>query len=261
VWTTLRDGSRILVNVNDVIGRTIYFCADHDPKLSWVLRRVLRPGDCCIDVGAHMGVISLQAARLVGGRGVVHAFEPQPVLAAMLNQSTAANGYAQLRVHDIALSEADGVLPLYVPRGGDTGVATFDGEFAPGRDVVESPVRHAGEFLASLDLPPIRLLKLDIEHHEDAFFRGAAGFLERHRPDVVLFESHDRGLGFWGRFPVAALGSLGYVIYQIPKSLLAPRPIPIAKPSDPPGRGWDFLAVRLGAPALAGLGRLASTPA
>jgi FkbM family methyltransferase len=199
-------------------------------------------------------VISLQAARLVGAAGAVHAFEPQPALASMLRQSAAANAYGQLHIHEVALSERDGTLPLFVPRRGDTGVATFDREFAPGRENVDVPVRRSGDFLAALALPRIRLLKLDIEHHEDAFFRGASEFLGSTPPDAVLFESHDRGLGFWERPPVRALLSLGYELYQLPKSLRAPRPVALAQPAPPPVRGWDFLALRRSAGGCGTLG-------
>lgn len=243
VWTRLREGPWILVNVNDVIGRTVYFCADHDPKIAWVCRRVLREGDCCVDVGAHMGAVALVAAQRVGSRGVVHAFEPQPALAEMLGRSAARNGYDQLRVHAVALSDRDGVRPLYVPAAGNTGVATFDDEFAAGREALSVPVRRAGACFRELGIPHVRLLKLDVEHHEEAFLAGAEEVLGADPPDVVLFESHDRGTPFWERPTVAKLDATGYRIHRIPKSLGLPRPEPLRRPESPRGPGWDFLAV------------------
>src|SRR5438067_1424811 len=87
VTTDLRDGSRIRVRPGDYIGRAVFFFGDLDPKLRWVFSRVLRPGDAALDIGANCGVMSLFAARLVGPAGQVHAFEPQPDLAALLRES------------------------------------------------------------------------------------------------------------------------------------------------------------------------------
>src|SRR5439155_22518055 len=99
VTTTLRDGSRIRVRPGDYIGRALYFFGDFDPKLRWVFDRLLRPGDVVFDVGANFGAMTLFAARRVGPGGAVHAFEPQPDLAALVRESAALNGYGNVRVH------------------------------------------------------------------------------------------------------------------------------------------------------------------
>jgi Protein-L-isoaspartate(D-aspartate) O-methyltransferase (PCMT) len=47
--------------------------------LQWI-RETLKPGDTFFDVGAHPGWMSLVAAKRVGRRGSVIAFEPSPSL-------------------------------------------------------------------------------------------------------------------------------------------------------------------------------------
>lgn len=42
------------------------------------MRRLLRPGDVVLDIGANMGYMSIMASRFVGASGHVHAFEPSP---------------------------------------------------------------------------------------------------------------------------------------------------------------------------------------
>src|SRR5690606_28121969 len=72
----LHDGSRLDV-VNDQTGRAVALLGDIDRKVSTVIQRFVRPGDCVLDVGANLGVMTLYAARRVGSTGLVHAFEPQ----------------------------------------------------------------------------------------------------------------------------------------------------------------------------------------
>ena len=77
-FARLRNGDRLLVDVSDFIGRTIYYLGDYDPKITWLCKRILGRGDTMLDVGANMGVVTGYASKIVGPEGHVHAFEPQP---------------------------------------------------------------------------------------------------------------------------------------------------------------------------------------
>ena len=50
----------------------------YEPETQGELALRLQPGDMFVDVGAHIGLFSVLAARLVGSRGQVLAFEPDP---------------------------------------------------------------------------------------------------------------------------------------------------------------------------------------
>src|SRR5947208_1901642 len=71
-------GGEVLVPLDDLVGRALYFFGDLDPKLTWVIRRLLEPGDIALDIGANLGFLSLFMAKIVGAHGAVHAFEPNP---------------------------------------------------------------------------------------------------------------------------------------------------------------------------------------
>jgi FkbM family methyltransferase len=202
-----------------------------------------------------MGVVATYAAGRVGPGGAVHAFEPQPRLAATLRQSAALNGYRHLHVHAVALSSADGELPLYVDPD-ETATASFTRPDYP-TEVVRVPVHHAGRALQALALPAIRLLKLDVEGHEAAFLEGAREYLQGHPPDVILFESHPSPTPFFRRRPVSVLRALGYELFQVPKALCRMSLRRLAAPDAPAGPGFDFVALRPGAPAL---GRAGGSP-
>ena len=57
-----------------------------------MLRRLVRPGMLVLDVGANVGLYSLLLARLVGERGCVYSFEPEPHLCATLRENCGSNG-------------------------------------------------------------------------------------------------------------------------------------------------------------------------
>lgn len=235
----LRDGGRLFVRSQDFIGRAILLTGDYDPKLTWLCRQVLRRGDTMLDVGANQGVVTAYAARLVGPTGFVHAFEPQPELAALLSRSMTLNGYHHVQVHPYALSNSDGHRSLHGPPG-SSGMATLEPD-GGGSVLAESvEVRRAGDVFQAIALSPIRLLKVDIEGHEESFLQGCLDYLRRSPPEVVAFESH--GVApFHARPAVAMLRRIGYAFYQVPKALVAMRLNPVAGKDT--GRGFDYVAV------------------
>ncbi|MBS1661813.1 MAG: hypothetical protein JST68_12275, partial [Bacteroidetes bacterium] len=61
----------------------------------YFLKKIIRPGDWCIDIGAHLGYFTLQLSELTGSQGKVFAIEPMSsfhgVLESLLQKKKAAN--------------------------------------------------------------------------------------------------------------------------------------------------------------------------
>src|SRR5262249_5602474 len=108
-------GGEVLVPLDDLVGRALYFFGDLDPKVTWVIRRLLEPGDLALDIGANLGFLSLFMAKIVGPHGAVHAFEPNPVLCNILSQTFARNHDFKIRLHPVALGASTGEMELCVP--------------------------------------------------------------------------------------------------------------------------------------------------
>src|SRR5260370_41721829 len=52
-----------------------YACGTYEPAIEKAMLSDLKPGSVFYDVGAHIGILSLVAARIVGKSGAVFAFE------------------------------------------------------------------------------------------------------------------------------------------------------------------------------------------
>lgn len=63
-----------------------------------LFERCIRSGDTVIDVGAHIGLYSLVAARAAGPGGHVYAFEPLESNRLLLSRNIEANGYTTITV-------------------------------------------------------------------------------------------------------------------------------------------------------------------
>src|ERR1044071_6938865 len=56
----------------------LYVRGEYEPTIAMLVRNLLGPGDCYLDVGANIGVHVLTAAERVGAQGQVIAVEPNP---------------------------------------------------------------------------------------------------------------------------------------------------------------------------------------
>ena len=213
----LRDGSLIHLELNDYGGRSMYYFGDYDPKITRVLRRTLSPGDNVVDIGANFGLISLQAAKIVGSNGAVHAFEPQRGLADQIKTSARLNGYRQLTVHPTALSDSDGETTMFVSPG-VTGAASLVREDLAGVQTESVSTANAGSYLDALELNSVQLLKIDVEGHELTVLKAAEDWLRKVKPSAVLFETQDHEIPLRERPVVEFLDSLGYKFYPIGKA-------------------------------------------
>lgn len=153
-----------------------FWCTD------FILRHV-EPGQLVFDVGANLGYYTVMMGEAVGPGGEVHAIEPNPRLAALIEQNLALNGTAGVtRLHRAAAHSASGVpLRFLEPRGDPK-----NGHILRPEDGAQ-----AGEYaVASLRLDdvtdrPVHFLKVDVEGAEAQVWAGMQGLLDR-SPEVIL---------------------------------------------------------------------------
>lgn len=216
----LHNGSRVHV-LNDFVGRATLFVGDLDRKVSWTAQRALRPGDVFLDVGANIGVVSMYAAAAVGPSGAVHSFEPQKNLAGMIEESARLNGFTNVTVHPVGLSDQDATLQLHVPAD-NPGAASLESDRPWERTALAVEVREATAYLSALRLPHVRVMKIDIEGHEGTFLGAARGFFAATPPDVVIFEEQERPAT--DALPVRLLSEYGYDVFGLPHAKLRLHP-------------------------------------
>lgn len=219
VVTTLRNGARMWVNPSDFAGLYVYYTGGIDRKLLWLLKKLLRPGDTFLDIGANIGVASIYASDIVGPAGCVHAFEPQADLARKIAESAELNGYENVRAHPAGLSSKDEEVIMTMPAGDRTSASVS--RDSPSSKSMTVKLLSAADFLPTLDLSQIRLVKIDVEGHEYTILSSAEAFFDGCMPEAFTFESNveQRNIPFKERPVVAWLQSRGFKFVGVPKAL------------------------------------------
>jgi FkbM family methyltransferase len=150
-----------------------------------LIERILRPGDTFVDVGAHIGLHTLAAARVLRGSGRVIAIEPSEVSAGLLQRSVALNGLTEtVTVHVTAAGGIDGHASLFIGAvSSHHSLYPLDPPEASAVGSVDVPVARLDSLLAGE--PHVDLIKIDAEGAELEVLEGARSTVSLN-PDIGL---------------------------------------------------------------------------
>jgi FkbM family methyltransferase len=190
-----------------------------------VFASLVRSGDRVIEVGGHIGYISLLFARLVGPGGSVHVFEPGPNNLPYLRHNVASHG--NVSIVDKAVGDEVGVLPMHIEDltgQNNSMVAEFAGLAVNQRNAVRANVVQHLVDVTTLDTYLDQehcspdFIKIDVEGFEWEVLRGARATLQRCHPALMVeVQSHRTQIGEF-------LKDLGYRLYAADGRRLAEIP-------------------------------------
>jgi FkbM family methyltransferase len=168
-----------------------------EPPLPSVVAATLRrwPGTF-LDVGANTGLYSL-IATAADHRAAAIAFEPVPVIAALLRDNLALNeGGARVTVDELAIGDARGVATLHLPVPQPDGTIETSASLEP--DFKEDIGATLEVRTCPLDdawrdhgHPTVTMIKIDVEGSEARVLSGAREVIAAHQP-VISVEVLDR---------------------------------------------------------------------
>lgn len=161
---------------------------DYEPHVMRTVSELVRPGDGVVNVGAHLGIYSTLIAQLVGPRGKVWAFEPDPRVYPLLVRNIKANYFDNIvQPYPVAIGDRIGTERLFLSKA--SGYSSFFKPWAGQGQVLEVPCLTLDSFLESQGWPTVSLVLMDIEGGE---YRALSGMrqtiLRNHSIIRVLFE-------------------------------------------------------------------------
>lgn len=102
-WASFQ-GHKMYVGARDkVITPTLLNHGVWEAYQTRIFKRVIKKGMNVVDLGANIGWYTLIAAKLVGKRGKVYAFEPEPYNCAILTKNVQLNGYTNTIIEQKAV--------------------------------------------------------------------------------------------------------------------------------------------------------------
>jgi FkbM family methyltransferase len=186
-------GKGLSVNLDVRFGMN-YVAGDYESWVEPALLSHLRPGAVFYDVGAHIGILSMLAARIVGTTGAVFAFEPDPDNVVRIEENARRNMLSQIRAIPCAAWSSGGRLQFEraSPQSSRNEGALATEPKPCGGNVIEVDAIALDDF--AREHPPPTLIKIDVEGAEASVLRGSEEIFSSIRPALIC-EVHNEQAG------------------------------------------------------------------
>jgi FkbM family methyltransferase len=189
----LPDKLIIWARLSDTQGALLYVYGTTEFYGTSLVRRLIQNGDTVIDVGANLEEYTLLAAKHVGRKGRVLAFEPNPGTCELLSRSVTANGFDNVTLCRVALSDVTGHAYLENSNAANSGLARLAPQMTDesrNSPMLEVQRDRLDAIIEREHITHVAFVKLDVEGFEPAVLRGAERLLARDKP-FVFWEVND----------------------------------------------------------------------
>jgi FkbM family methyltransferase len=180
----LRSGALIQTTQVDHLQLLLYYFGTFEPECLAAMHRIIKPGDTVLDVGANIGLFTLEASLSVGSSGRVIAIEAMPEHATAVVHSARSNGMMNVEVISVAAGDRIGEAILTLPRNTNYGMFTL-GDVA-GDVSFKVPVQRIDDIVAERGVKSVAFIKMDIEGSELNALIGAEQTLRNFHPTILI---------------------------------------------------------------------------
>jgi FkbM family methyltransferase len=177
---------------DDLQSSFYYFMPEnYEHETQRYIRNYVKPGMVALDIGAHVGLMSLLLAHKVGKTGKVYSFEPNKENFLQFQRNIDLNSLSQVQASQKALSNKSGEDYL-VHAGHSSGY--FLSNAKPNTDnrlqLEKISTLTLDEFVDEHNLSKIDLVKLDAEGGEHLVLEGGKKALKRGVVPNIICEVH-----------------------------------------------------------------------
>ncbi|MDD2665847.1 MAG: FkbM family methyltransferase [Methanocellales archaeon] len=200
------DGQKMVAIFDPATKDLLYYTNNYEPLISSLFCSMLEEGMVVLDIGASLGYYTLLAAKRVGDKGEVIAFEPDPVAFCGLLENIRINGWKNVRAFQFAVSDSNGERKM--------GNLTAHKSFA----IKNNTIGIITVNTISLDS------FLDVDGAELEVINGMKKILAKGKAKIIfeVTPSHLSSLGYSAEKIEEILKQYNYNIYSITKSGLIP---------------------------------------
>jgi len=182
-----------------------------------LFKELIKKGMVVVDIGANIGYFTLLAARLVGEKGRVFAFEPEPYNYSLLCKNVGANGCNNVTVVQKAVFNESGKMRLFLEKRNLGGHSLSKAGILNGTGFTTIDVISLDEFFRNKGFK-IDVIKMDAEGSEMGILQGMANLISESDNLRIITEFSPALLRGFGFSPIVFLNKLkecGFTLYEI----------------------------------------------
>ena len=177
------NGIKYSLDISDLVGWYIYWGFSDAPRRK--LYSLITKGSTVIDVGANLGEVALNAAKLVGTGGKVYAFEPFPANYKKLAANLELNSFANLFIFNKGLGNEPHKVAM-VAEENNAGMNRIASGAELGKTDALVEIIKLDDFVREKGLSSVDLIKIDVEGYEMNVLKGGIETIKQFRPKLFV---------------------------------------------------------------------------
>ncbi|OGP57956.1 MAG: hypothetical protein A2V65_11000 [Deltaproteobacteria bacterium RBG_13_49_15] len=189
----------------------------HENYEKRLLKEIVKEKMTVFDIGANIGFYTLLFAELVGNKGTIYSFEPDPLNYRLLVKNVLVNGYQNVHFIEKAISGTIGEVKLYLSDEHTGDHRIYDPN--DGRRSIDVKSTTILEVVKETVIPDI--IKLDIQGSEFLALTNISHLLNKNKYLKIICEFWPKGMIACGQSPMEFLQFLekcGFQIFIIDES-------------------------------------------
>lgn len=212
---------QILINVNPTehIQRQLFWYGYYEKPVGDLLKKLLRPGNTFVDVGANIGYFSLLASGNFP-RGRIISLEPVSKSFEALKANIALNKINNIEAFNIAAGKTEETSTIYLAGDDNTGMSSLHQPENYSGQTEMVKVTRLDQLAVDLKLEQIDVIKIDVEGYELAVLEGMKEVMEKFRPHILL-ELNPHTLSYFNLKPADVINytaGFSYDAYSLAES-------------------------------------------
>ena len=170
------------------LGLTVSHYGTYEKSESKIMEEEIKVGNIVVDVGANIGLHTLNMARIVGNTGQVFAFEPDPSNFKILEKNVKVNNYQNIILEQKAVGDKHGRTTLY--QSDNPGNHRLFPLTKQAKGQIQVELTSLDKYFTDSNLAnKINFIKIDVEGFEFSVLKGMKNILKNNKKIKILFEN------------------------------------------------------------------------
>lgn len=194
------------------IQKELFWYGYYEKPVGIILKKMLKPGDVFVDVGANIGYFSLLVANQSSQNKII-ALEPVSYLFNALKENISLNKFNNIEALNLAAGYKEETRLIYLSKTDNTGMSSF-----------QQPENYSGKsetvkvvtldsLARNLKLQKVDLIKIDVEGSELFVLKGMTEIITLFQPSIVL-ELNPETLSYFSISPADVLTYISHFSYN-----------------------------------------------
>ena len=196
------------------LGLSVSHYGTYEELEAKIMEEKIETGNIVVDIGANIGLHTLNMARIVGNTGQVFAFEPDPSNFEILKKNVKINNYKNIILEQKAVGDKHGRVTLY-QSDNPINHRIFP-QIERATNQVQVELTNLDNYFDSDMIDKINFIKIDVEGMEFGVLKGMKNILKNNKKIKILFEFVPKDTIEAGFIPIELLDYLtsnGFKLY------------------------------------------------